>query len=92
MIFFGGRQLDDGIDEVSEFVARSLQGVPGQPLDPEEMPDELERLTVLVTRLAERPMTSSAETSAKDSSTHLDEIIASSQIIEDPYEIMLYSA
>lgn len=63
MIFFGGRQLDEGIEEISEYVARSLQGVPAASLDPEELPDELERLTVLVTRLAERPVSNGAETS-----------------------------
>ncbi len=63
MIFFGGRQLDEGIEEISEYVARSLQGVPTASLDPEELPDELDRLIVLVTRLAERPAASGAETS-----------------------------
>ena len=63
IIFFAGRQLDDGIEEVTDFVARSLQGAAGQPLNPEALPEELERLAMLTTRLAERPAVGAAETS-----------------------------
>lgn len=65
MFLFGGGELKNGIEELCDFVARSLQGAAlnNRP-DPEGMPNELNRLTVLITRLSERPSSSVQETSA----------------------------
>lgn len=64
MFLFGGGELKTGIEELCDFVSRSLQGAAlnNRP-DPDNMPKELDRLTVLLTRLAERPTSSVQETS-----------------------------
>ncbi|MBT6431792.1 MAG: cache domain-containing protein [Deltaproteobacteria bacterium] len=64
MFLFGGGELKQGIEELSDYIASSLQGVPvAKRPDPDSMPAELDRLTVLVGRLADRPSSAAQETS-----------------------------
>lgn len=64
MFLFGGGELRKGIEELCDFIARFLQGAAlNNCPDPEAMPHELDRLTVLITRLSERPSAVVQETS-----------------------------
>lgn len=65
LTIFGGSDLSSRVDEVSDFASRTLQGAAvTQRLDPDTMPQELQRLAALVVRLADRPTSEVSESSA----------------------------